>query len=143
VFFDIDPGHVGMLEVESTGGKTRAELIIDRPRWVIQATAGAPPQARFVEGVAVPLPVRSRPARPTEPARRAEAPPPADPPPLSNVEPPATPPRPHGNWVLIALVVVVAGAVALQAIRAARRRPSSPPPLRETAKKCALGYRAS
>ena len=40
VFFDVDPGHVGMLEVESPGGKTRAELIRERPRWEVQHHRG-------------------------------------------------------------------------------------------------------
>jgi hypothetical protein len=123
VFFDIDPGHVGMLEVESPGGKTRAELIRERPRWEIQAAAGAAPQARFVEGVAVPPAVRRPPLTRTTaaPVRRTEEPRPAD---LPTVELPTTPPGPKLNWVLVAVVLIVAGAFAFQAIRAARRRPS-------------------
>ena len=52
VFFDIDPGHMGMLEVESPGGKTRAELIRERPRWEVQTPADGPPQVRAVESTA-------------------------------------------------------------------------------------------
>ena len=87
VFFDIDPGHVGMLEVESPGGTARAELIRERPRWEVHAPGAGPPQIRAVDGTATlpteeskPVagakaitaePARSRgePARAAEPAR--------------------------------------------------------------------------
>ncbi len=52
VFFDIDPGHVGMLEVESPGGTTRAELIREHPRWEVQTSGAGPPQIRAVESTA-------------------------------------------------------------------------------------------
>lgn len=48
VFFEVDPGHMGMLEVESPGGRARAELIAERPRWEVDASAGGPPQVRPV-----------------------------------------------------------------------------------------------
>ena len=54
VFFDIDPGHVGMLEVEGPGGKARAELIVERPRWQIKTSADGAPQLQFLEGAAAP-----------------------------------------------------------------------------------------
>lgn len=120
VFFDIDPGHVGMLEVESPGGKTRAELILERPRWEIDPRSGAPPQARFVEGAALPLPEKRRPARPAAPPKAAEPPPaveePRVPEELSNTARGA-----QRNWALIVFVLVVAGVGAVQAVRAARR----------------------
>jgi len=127
VFFDIDPGHMGMLEVEGAGGKTRAELIRERPRWEVQPTETGPPQVRFLEGPAAPPPPEKMGPRPViaEPATRAqEAPPAAEPDalPVSNVDEPSSTAR-RGNWMLIALALVIAGAGALQAIRLARRRP--------------------
>lgn len=49
VFFAVDPGHVGMLEVEGTGGKARAELIVERARWEITPSAEGPPRVRPLE----------------------------------------------------------------------------------------------
>ena len=77
VFFDIDPGHVGVLEVESEGGKTRAEIIRERPRWEIHTAGDGPPRVRPVEGTAVPPTEKARPiasAKPisAEPTRSAE-----------------------------------------------------------------------
>jgi hypothetical protein len=136
VFFDVDPGHVGMLEVESPGGKTRAELIRERPRWEVHTPGAGPPQIRAVE-ITAPLPTENNrpnagakaiiaePARSAEEAGRAAKPGARR---VSNVEQPSnTARRPHGNWMLIALVLVVAAAGAFQAIRVARRRPSLPP----------------
>jgi hypothetical protein len=120
VFFDIDPGHVGMLEVESPGGKTRAELIRELPRWEVHTPGGGPPQIRAVETTATPPTEKGRPiaganAITAEPARSAEAGP--------VEEPSSTARRPRGNWMLIALVLVIAGAGAFLAMRVARRRP--------------------
>jgi hypothetical protein len=129
VFFDIDPGHVGVLEVESPGGKARAELIRERPRWEIDASGAGPPQVRFVENAAA-APVEQRPpAVPSAaPARRADPPPRvADAPRTPDAEELSSTARsPRGSWMAIVFILVAAGAGALQAIRMARRRPAPP-----------------
>jgi hypothetical protein len=127
VFFDIDPGHVGVLEVESPGGKARAELIRERPRWEIDATAAGPPAVRFVENAAVPPAERRRPAAPSAaPPRKADQPPAGDPPRPSEVEElPSAPRDPGRTWMIVVFIFVVALG-ALQAIRMARRRPAPP-----------------
>jgi len=133
VFFDIDPGHVGMLEVESPGGTTRAELIRERPRWEVHTSGVGPPQIRVVEGTA-PLPMEEgKPVAGTtaivaEPVGSAEAAGAARPGQGSNVEEPSNSAgRPTGYWMLIALFLIVAGAGAFHVMRVARRRPSPPP----------------
>jgi hypothetical protein len=50
VFFDVDPGHMGMLEIETAGGKARAELISQRPRWQIDTSQEGPPQVSYLDG---------------------------------------------------------------------------------------------
>jgi hypothetical protein len=135
VFFDIDPGHMGMLQVETPGGKTRAELIIERPRWEVHAPADGPPQIRHIESTAA-LPTKNgvplasamstiaEPARNTEEARLAAKP---DARRMSNVEEPTkTARRTHSNWIPIALVLAVGIVGAFLAMRGARRRPSLP-----------------
>jgi hypothetical protein len=140
VFFDVDPGHMGMLEVETPGGKGRAELIIERPRWEVHAPADGPPQlqvvqvVRHVETTAAPTengrPVASAKSTVAEPARGAQearlaAKPDARR--VSNVEEPARKAsRPHGNWIPLALVFAVGIVGAFLAMRAARRRTSLP-----------------
>jgi hypothetical protein len=125
-----------MLEVESPGGKTRAELILERPRWEVRTPGAGPPQIRAVESTATLPSEKNRPiagakAIITEPARSAEEAGGVTKPDarrVSNVEAPSnTARRPHGKWMLIALVLVVAGASAFHAMRVARRRPSPPP----------------
>jgi hypothetical protein len=134
VFFDIDPGHMGMLEVESSGGTTRAELIRERPRWEVHAPGAGPPQIRPVASTATLPTEESKPVAATtaiidKPAGSAEAAGPAAASgQVSNVEEPSNVARrPRGYWVLIALFLLVAGAGAFQAMRVARRRPSPPP----------------
>jgi hypothetical protein len=139
VFFDVDPGHMGMLEVETPGGKTRAELIIERPRWEVHSPADGPPQIRALEGAAVPptvngqLPIASaKPAiaEPAEPAGGAEQARFATKPDArrgSNVEEPAKTAQSRGGfWTPLALVLAVCAVSAFLAMRAARRRPSLP-----------------
>jgi hypothetical protein len=141
VFFDVDPGHMGMLEVETPGGKGRAELIIERPRWEVHAPADGPPQLQVVRHVentaAFPTengrPVASAksakstiaaPARGAEEARLATKPEARR---ASDVEEPAKKPsHPRGNWIPLALVVAVGAVGAFLAMRAARRRTSLP-----------------
>ena len=138
VFFDIDPGHMGMLEVETDNGKTRAELIIERPRWEVATPADGPPQIRAVESTPAPPTEKGRPftsarsiiaepVRSGDEVRRAAK---ADPRPVSTVEQPSsTARRPNDSRMLIALALalVIAGAGAFHSMRAARRRASSPP----------------
>ncbi|HEY3233847.1 MAG TPA: hypothetical protein VGJ84_03970 [Polyangiaceae bacterium] len=50
VFFDVDPGHVGMLEVEGSGETVRAELILEKPRWEIHVSQPGPPELRAITG---------------------------------------------------------------------------------------------
>jgi hypothetical protein len=50
VFFDVDPGHMGMLEIETPGGTARAELISERPRWQIAVSQDGPPQVHYLDG---------------------------------------------------------------------------------------------
>lgn len=135
VFFDIDPGHMGMLEVESAGGTTRAELIGERPRWEVDTSVAGPPQLRAVAGAAAPPLEKSRPVTAAKPisaelassGEKAEqiAEPHAhrDP---GVEEPTTTPRRPRRNWMLMAFVVSVAGAGAFLAMRVARRRAKLP-----------------
>jgi hypothetical protein len=101
VFFEEDPGHVGMLEVESPGGKTRAELIIERPRWEVDVSANGPPKIRPVEAMtALPVTTGSADERPAKAERAAS-----------------------GNWMLlIGLAIVVSLAGAFFAVRATQRR---------------------
>jgi hypothetical protein len=134
VFFDIDPGHVGMLEVESPGGRTRAELIRERPRWEVDTSGAGPPRIRAVEStatlpteeskpVARAKPITAEPAGSAEESRQA-----ARPGQVSNVADPSNVARrPNGYWMLIALVFIIAGAGTFHAMRVARRRPSPPP----------------
>lgn len=131
VFFDIDPGHVGVLNVESTGGKSRAELIIERPRWEVSAPADGPPQVRAVATTAAPQPDKSPPvarAKPTiaAPAGGAEQARPEPEPETRKVpnaeEPGNTASRNDLNWIPVALVLVVAMGAFLAVLRA-RRRP--------------------
>jgi hypothetical protein len=127
VFFDVDPGHMGMLEVETPGGKTRAELIRERPRWEVQSTGAGPPQIRAVEGAAARPAARPQIAEPAPRVDEARAVQP-DPPPVSDAGEVANTARPpRGNGLLIAVVLAIAGAAAFQAIRTARRRPAPPP----------------
>jgi hypothetical protein len=134
VFFDVDPGHMGMLEVETWGGKARAELIIERQRWEVSAPAEAPPQVRHVESAAAPnvnaqplanaKPALAEPNRRTAEARFAANPDARRGP---NVEAPAKKAsRAYRNWRPLALVLVVGIVGAFLAMRAARRRPSLP-----------------
>jgi len=134
VFFDIDPGHMGMLEVETPGGKTRAELIIERPRWEVHTPADGPPQIRAVgtpvlrteKGVPIASATSmiAEPARSAEEARLAAKPGTRRAP---NAEEPAKTTRStHANWIPIALVLVVAAVGAFLAMRGARRRSSLP-----------------
>jgi hypothetical protein len=135
VFFDIDPGHVGMLEVETPGGKTRAELIIERPRWEVDAPTDGPPQVQAV-GATTGLPTAKgmpiarakatvpEPARAAEEARLAAEP---DARRVASVEEPAKTSRgAYHNWIPIALVLVVATAGSFLAMRRMRRRSSLP-----------------
>jgi hypothetical protein len=135
VFFDIDPGHVGMLEVESPGGKTRAELIIERPRWEVHAPADGPPQVQAVGTTAAPatakgIPIARAKASAPEPARAAEEPRLAAEPDarrVSNIEDPERTSRgPYHNWIPITLVLVVATVGSFLAMRRTRRRSSLP-----------------
>jgi hypothetical protein len=143
VFFDVDPGHMGMLEVETPGGKGRAELIIERPRWEVHAPADGPPQLQVVRVVQVETtaalptengrPVASaksakstiaEPTRGAEEARLATKPEARR---VSDVQERAKKPsRPHGNWIPLALVVAVGAVGTFLAMRAARRRTSLP-----------------
>jgi hypothetical protein len=113
-----------MLEVESPGGKARAELIRERPRWQIDPTGEGPPRVSFVETAAA-APAGKRPAAPSAP-RAESAPPAAEAPRLPEVEEPSGPSAARRTWMLIVFMLVVAGAGALQAIRLARRRPTPP-----------------
>jgi hypothetical protein len=133
VFFDVDPGHMGRLEVETPGGKTRAELIVERPRWEVQTPEHGPPRIQAV-GTAAPteksVPVASanaimgEPAGSSEEARLVATP---DARRVSNVQEPAkTPRRTQGYWIPIALVLAVATVGTFFALRGARRRPSLP-----------------
>jgi hypothetical protein len=136
VFFDVDPGHLGMLEVETPGGKTRAELIIERPRWEVQALAEGPPQIRAIESsTALPTersgtpsagakPVLAERTRTAEEASLAAK---SDARRVSNVEEPAKKAsRTQGSWIPLGLVLGVGAVGALIAMRAARRRQSPP-----------------
>lgn len=121
VFFDVDPGHMGMLEVATAGGTARAELIQELPRWDVQVTNG-PPQLRAAGSAPAVLPPNEPPREPPPSA------PPADAPRSANaVETPPAPDRSTTGGMLIALVavIVVAGASAWRALRVARRRPSA------------------
>jgi hypothetical protein len=129
VFFDIDPGHVGVLNVESPGGKARAELIVERPRWEVLATADGPPQVRHVEGAAAPnangQPISAKPvvAVPARGAQKAGYSAKPDARRVSNVEEPAkTASRAYGSWIPLALVVVIGAVGAFLAMRSGRSR---------------------
>lgn len=135
VFFDIDPGHVGMLEVESPGGKARAELIREKPRWELNAAEGAPPQLRALDGAPAAPAARRHPAVEASPIaaagpaeRTGEVEPLARPnpsPPPTLEQAPGAKRRSSSYWIPAALlaVILVAGA-ALHATR--RRRSPSP-----------------
>ena len=125
VFFDIDPGHMGMLDVETPGGTTRAEIIRERPRWEVQTTADGPPEIRIVESAAAPPPTAT--SKPIA-SDKLTGPTPPDARRVADVAEalPADTRRSYRGGLLIALValVVVAGAAAVRALRVARRRPS-------------------
>ncbi len=138
VFFDVDPGHVGVLEIESAGGKARAEAIVERPRWEVDTSAEGPPQVRALEGTAAPSTEKVRPIvaakaiiaepeRSAEEAGRAAEP---EPRPVASVENLSNRARRQsgdGTLIPLLLVLVVAGAGTFHAVRVARRRPSPPP----------------
>jgi hypothetical protein len=126
VFFDIDPGHMGMLDVETPGGTTRAEIIRERRRWEVRTTADGPPEIRAVEDSAAGSTTATSEliasgtltSRTWPDARRAS----------DVVEAlPAKTRRSYSDGMLIALValVAVAGAAAFHAMRVAQRRRSS------------------
>jgi len=133
VFFDVDPGHVGMLEVESPGGKARAELILERPRWEVNAVGPGPPQIRAIGGASAAgraegSPVVGGGSIVTEPARRAheaESTAKLDSRWPARVEKAARGERPaRGYWLATVVgVLVVAGAGVFYAAR--RRRSNS------------------
>ena len=135
VFFDVDPGHMGMLEVETLGGKGRAELIVERPRWEVDPSAEGPPHVRPVGAGAAPPPARSKPApaaspsvalepqRPVEPDERPREPEAAAASEVTRVEKPAKR-RANRDWLLVALVVACAMG-GYFTLRATRRRPAS------------------
>ena len=126
VFFDVDPGHMGMLEVESAGGKTNVELIRERPRWEVDTSEAGPPQVRAIEvgadenTAALPTedswPIAGAQTNVVAPARPYAAS-------VADVEEPAKAARSYGSWMLVAIALVVAAA-AVYATRAARRGPS-------------------
>lgn len=133
VFFDVDPGHMGMLEVESSGGKARAELISERPRWEIDASREGPPQVRHVYGAAAPpaenpgfvaaSSTAAEPAMDIESTKGLERAAEPDAHATSSVARSPKASRPTGrSWVLIAVAGGAAVAAVFFAARAARRR---------------------
>ncbi len=135
VFFDVDLGHMGMLEIESPGGTARAELIIERPRWQIDASQDGPPQVRYLDGstgqpVAPPVVSSAQKAPAIAPVSDVATREPAalihDPqaPSAASVTKPATPRRStHLNWILAAVVVAALVGVF---VTLTLKRPESP-----------------
>jgi len=129
VFFEEDPRHVGLLEVESAGGVTRAELIAEHPRWEVDASREGAPALRPVEGTPELPTEKSRPSANTlstglakhngkiHSAGKSEA---------SQASSAQAPPHPRateGGWKFIAVLVAAGGGFI--ALRATRRSTST------------------
>jgi hypothetical protein len=131
VFFDVDPGHMGMLEVEGPGGKARAELISERPRWQIDASQDGPPQLQHIDPGTDEARELAEPGRAAAPsiavqnAPAAKVDSAAERPTSRTSRPPApseTPSSISTSWRLFGLALVVVLAAGSLTLRAARRR---------------------
>ena len=78
-FSSIRSGACGRARDRERGGKTRAEMIRERPRWEIDNAGEGPPQIRSVESTTTPPTEKARPIASArsiiaEPTRSAEEP---------------------------------------------------------------------
>jgi hypothetical protein len=127
VFFDVDPGHVGTLDVEGPGGQARAEFSADKPRWEVNAGLTGPPQLRAYEagGTRPPAPIAAAPPEPGAEAAPATTPLRVGRPALPKPDP-GPEPRPRSHWLPAMLALVAVGTMSALIV-VWRRRPRAAP----------------
>jgi hypothetical protein len=128
VFFDVDLGHMGMLEIESPGGKARVELISERPRWQIDTSQQGPPRVHYldrrtglpIQPKAVSNSARTPDTTPVSNVTQAEPTPSVaepQPPDAPNVSKPRRSGYVNGLLIAVAVAALLGAFVTLRAVR--------------------------